>query len=201
MIRYNDLIKKIEGKGLNESFEIIKKEKIFKVVNNVTLFSKIEETINKINSFSKNIPSVYIYLKEETIFFDELELFTNIEEVPKNGDMNNYSFKLRDIMGLIDTRFKTYDKFIDDGLRVVEQSIINELVNVFNTKLPTIEEIQEMKNELDNVFSDESPEKLQKIEDILSFNDSTITSLKDALIQSGIDAARNKTSNEIKENK
>lgn len=201
MIRYNDLIKKIEGKGLNESFEIIKKEKIFKVVNNVTLFSKIEETINKINSFSKSIPSVYIYLKEETIFFDELELFTNIEEVPKNGDMNNYSFKLRDIMELIDTRFKTYDKFIDDGLRVVEQSIINELVNVFNTKLPTIEEIQEMKNELDNVFSDESPEKLQKIEDILSFNDPTITSLKDALIQSGIDAARNKTSNEIKENK
>lgn len=190
MVEYNNLIEKVRGKDIKEIMEVIKENHIFKAVDNISMFSKVDTTINKIVELSKDIPSIYLFLKRETIFFDALELFTTIELIPRDGDMNNYNIDLEKSMKLLNTQFNTYYELVEEGLKMLEQSTMNELIEVFNTKLPSVEDIQAMKNELDNVFSDESPEKLQKIEDILAFNDPTMVGIKNALVQSGVDKAR-----------
>lgn len=190
MVEYNNLIEKVRGKDIKEIMEVIKENHIFKSVDNISMFSKVDTTINKIVELSKDIPSIYLFLKRETIFFDALELFTTIELIPRDGDMNNYNIDLEKAIRLLNTQFNTYYELVEEGLKMLEQSTMNELIEVFNTKLPSVEDIQAMKNELDNVFSDESPEKLQKIEDILAFNDPTMVGIKNALVQSGVDKAR-----------
>lgn len=190
MVKYNNLIEKVRGKDIKEIMEVIKENHIFKSVDNISMFSKVDTTINKIVELSKDIPSIYLFLKRETIFFDALELFTTIELIPRDGDMNNYNIDLEKAIRLLNTQFNTYYELVEEGLKMLEQSTMNELIEVFNTKLPSVEDIQAMKNELDNVFSDESPEKLQKIEDILAFNDPTMVGIKNALVQSGVDKAR-----------
>lgn len=190
MVEYNNLIEKVRGKDIKEIMEVIKENHIFKAVDNISMFSKVDTTINKIVELSKDIPSIYLFLKRETIFFDALELFTTIELIPRDGDMNNYNIDLEKSMRLLNTQFNTYYELVEEGLKMLEQSTMNELIEVFNTKLPSVEDIQAMKNELDNVFSDESSEKLQKIEDILAFNDPTMVGIKNALVQSGVDKAR-----------
>lgn len=190
MVEYNKLIEKVRGKDIKEIMEVIKENHIFKSVDNISMFSKVDTTINKIVELSKDIPSIYLFLKRETIFFDALELFTTIELIPRNGDMNNYNIDLEKAIRFLNTQFNTYYELVEEGLKMLEQSTMNELIEVFNTKLPSVEDIQAMKNELDNVFSDESPEKLQKIEDILAFNDPTMVGIKNALVQSGVDKAR-----------
>lgn len=203
MINYNDLVKEIEGKSLKEITEMILNKKLFKDVDNISMFSKVDSTINKIIGLSKDVPSIYLFLKRENIFFDALELFTTIELIPRDGSMNDYNINLELAMKNVNIKFNMYYELVEEGLKVLGQSTINELIEIFNTKLPSIEDIQAMKNELDNVFSDESPEKLEKIENILAFNDPTMVGIKDALIQSGIDKAREKTTNivEVKQNK
>lgn len=190
MVEYNNLIEKVRGKDIKEIMEVIKENHIFKSVDNISMFSKVDTTINKIVELSKDIPSIYLFLKRETIFFDALELFTTIELIPRDGDMNNYNIDLEKAIRLLNTQFNTYYELVEEGLKMLEQSIMNELIEVFNTKLPSVEDIQAMKNELDNVFSDESPERLQKIEGILAFNDPTMVGIKNALVQSGVDKAR-----------
>lgn len=190
MVEYNKLIEKVRGKDIKEIMEVIKENHIFKSVDNISMFSKVDTTINKIVELSKDIPSIYLFLKRETIFFDALELFTTIELIPRDGDINNYNIDLEKAIRFLNTQFNTYYELVEEGLKMLEQSTMNELIEIFNTKLPSVEDIQAMKNELDNVFSDESPEKLQKIEDILAFNDPTMVGIKNALVQSGVDKAR-----------
>lgn len=190
MVNYNDLIKKVEGKNLEEIMNIVVEEKIFKEIDNVSMFSKVDTTVNKIIELSKDVPSIYLFLKKETIFFDALELFTTVELIPRDGNMNDYNMFLERAIRLLNMKLDMYYELVEEGLKTVEQSTINELVEIFNTKLPSVEDIQAMKNELDNVFSNESPEKLQKIEDILAFNDPTMVGIKNALVQSGVEKAR-----------
>ena len=42
--------------------------------------------------------------------------------------------------------------------------LLNEIYEIFSNKIPSVEDLEELKNSMKNIFSDESPEKLEKIE-------------------------------------
>ena len=73
--------------------------------------------------------------------------------------------------------------------QIIEESkneVINEIYEIFSNKIPSVEDLEELKNSMKNIFSDESPEKLEKIENILAFNDPIMKEVKNAILNNQI---------------
>ena len=79
-----------------------------------------------------------------------------------------------------------FKEMVEDIIREKQNNILNELYDVFNTKLPSVEEIKEIKASIGDVFSNESPEQLKTIEKILAYNDPTMKTIKDVVMDVNI---------------
>ena len=189
---FKEFKEKCYGKTIDEIKEIILQQDILKPENDIEVFSSIDNVINRINNISKDIMSVYLFLKEDILFLNSLKLFTKITIIPNEEAIEDYNFSLGLAFKEIDSRFNMYFNLVENGLKMEEQSILKELVEVFNINTPNLEDIKQMKDELNNVFSNESPDKLQMIENILAFNDPTMLGIKEALTQTGLENATQK---------
>lgn len=96
--------------------------------------------------------------------------------------MENYNICLE--MALqSNPQIKHYYNVVDDVLREEELKMIRELDKLFK-KMPSIQDLDVMQGKLKNMFSDESDERLKLIEGILAYNDPTMKTIKDTMLDS-----------------
>lgn len=172
-------------------------EKIKETINGINNFWKMDinllmltldanDCANKILQMEKNFPALFIYRRECQILLCILKELTNIELIPDNESFDDYDSFLK--IALLELNSKAYflNMIINQTIKESRDSVINELYEIFNSKMPSVEDIEKLKDSMKNIFSDESPEKLEKIENILAFNDPMTKTIKDIVMDTNI---------------
>lgn len=185
---FNELKNKCYGKSVEEIKNIISEIDNFwkNDVDLLKLTLDAGEYVDEILNINVEFPALFVYRKECKILLYILKDITNIELIPDNESFDDFDpfFK----KALIELNSKAY--FLDNMInQIIEESknkVINEIYEVFSNKAPSIEDLEKLKNSMKNIFSDESPEKLEKIENILAFNDPIMKEVKDAILNNQI---------------
>lgn len=185
---FNELKSKCYGKSIEEIKGIINKIDDFwkSDVNLLKLTLDASEYANEILNMDAEFPALFVYRKECKILLYILKDITNVELIPDNESFDDFDsfFKI----ALIELNSKAY--FLDNMInQIIEESkneVINEIYEIFSNKIPSVEDLEELKNSMKNIFSDESPEKLEKIENILAFNDPIMKEVKNAILNNQI---------------
>lgn len=179
---FNNFIKEIEGKSIDEIKIVIDGiEGFWKDVTNLQIFSEVDGLLEDINGLQKNIVSIYSYLKREKIFFKALELFTNLFDIPQFDGLDSYNIYLEKALKDKNIKVTMFYEIVEEGLQIQREQVLDELYETFKTSIPSTEELQKIETELQNIFANESPEKLKLIDSILAYNDPTIKQIKDII--------------------
>lgn len=178
---YKELLKEIEGKDLDEVRKIVNsKVKIVAKDSYIQQFLNIQDIIDRIDIFDDYDDIVsYLLFKEELIFNSILNNFTDLEVLPEDAGVNMHNINLEIILKENEI-IKDFCKKVEDALNRRDMLVIQELNQSFS-KLPNIDEIERLKNELSHVFDDTEENKLQQINKILEFNDPTMKMIKDTI--------------------
>lgn len=185
---FNELKNKCYGKSVEEIKNIINETDGFwkSDTNLLKLTLDASEYANEILNMDAEFPALFVYRKECKILLYILKDITNVELIPDNESFDDFDsfFKI----ALIELNSKAY--FLDNMInQIIEESknkVINEIYEIFSNKIPSAEDLEELKNSMKNIFSDESPEKLEKIENILAFNDPIMKEVKNAILNNQI---------------
>lgn len=128
---------------------------------------------------SKKLNEVQYEIQKQYIkFFYGLLQCTSLELKEEDLNVDNIDFEFEELILKNSATVRKLYLMIDDIIRKRELSIINDLTNEFRN-LPTIEEINELKDGIDNIFRDKSEGELSMIESILAYNDPNMKMLKD----------------------
>lgn len=185
---FKELKEKCFGKSVEEIKETINGiNNFWKMdINLLMLTLDANDCANKILQMEKNFPALFIYRRECQILLCILKELTNIELIPDNESFDDYDSFLK--IALLELNSKAYflNMIINQTIKESRDSVINELYEIFNSKMPSVEDIEKLKDSMKNIFSDESPEKLEKIENILAFNDPMTKTIKDIVMDTNI---------------
>lgn len=185
---FNELKNKCYGKSVEEIKNIISEIDNFwkNDVDLLKLTLDAGEYVDEILNINVEFPALFVYRKECKILLYILKDITNVELIPDNESFDDFDSFFK--KALIELNSKAY--FLDNMInQIIEESknkVINEIYEVFSNKAPSIEDLEKLKNSMKNIFSDESPEKLEKIENILAFNDPIMKEVKDAILNNQI---------------
>ena len=80
---------------------------------------------------------------------------------------------------------------IENVLEEQKLRMIRELDKLFK-KMPSVQDLDIKQNKLKNMFDDESDERLKLINDILAYNDPTLQTIKDNLLDQSLMTEDNK---------
>ncbi len=127
---------------------------------------------------------LYLFKKKYLIMLYIWENLTNLEMIPEDEAFEDYDIFVEKAILESNSNAFFFKSMVEEIIKEKQNNIINELYSTFSKGLPTTDEIQNMKEQLDNMFSDESPEKLQTIENILAYNDPNIKQIKDFMFDS-----------------
>ena len=182
-VSYLDFLNKIKGKTIDEIKKYIKEDEIIK--NNlevINVYDALQDLYVKLQvpSTSDNVQKIFV--KKVFVYYLILEYFTNLDIVSDQKVIENLNVYLE--MALIEMSDKIclFDELSKEIIVEEKFKIIEELTEVFKSGLPSVEEINSLQDSLENMFKDESPEKLEKIENILAFNDPVMKDLKNILV-------------------
>lgn len=181
-------------------------EEIKNIINEINNFWKSDTNLlkltldanncaNKILQLEKEFPALFVYRKECKILLCILKEVSNIELIPDNESFDDFDAFLK--IALVEMNSQAYflNMVINQIIEEARNGIINELYEIFNSKMPSVEDIEKLKDSMKNIFSDESPEKLEKIEGILAFNDPMTKTIKDIITDSSITLNKNRIEN------
>lgn len=180
-MNFKEMKEKLFGKPLDLIKENIQRDENFfkKEVDVIKLCVDAGICADDIFSMDKDFPALYLFRKRYIVMMYIWKNFTNIEMIPEDEAFEDYDiFVEKAILGLNRNAY-LFKNLVDEIIEEKQNRVIDELYDVLSKGLPTTEDITKMKKELDNMFSDESPEKLQKIENILAYNDPNIKQIKD----------------------
>lgn len=182
-VSYLDFLNKIKGKTIDEIKKYIKEDEIIK--NNlevINVYDALQDLYVKLQvpSTSDNVQKIFV--KKVFVYYLILEYFTNLDITSDQKVIENLNVYLE--MALIEMSDKIclFDELSKEIIVEEKFKIIEELTEVFKSGLPSVEEINSLQDSLENMFKDESPEKLEKIENILAFNDPVMKDLKNILV-------------------
>ena len=199
ILEFDILIERAKNKSLSSIKKIIKENKLFwkRNITNSQIISEIGDILIYLEDIDKTLPFLYAYSKKEIMFLKTLELFTNVSNIPDIMSIDDYNVNLEEALKEECCEIKFFYELMEETINIKRSLVLEELVNVFSTRLPSINEIEEMKNSLDNMFNNESPEKLKLIESILSFNDPSLKQLKDIITNVNINEVEMKDTSNI----
>lgn len=120
--------------------------------------------------------------KQGIVFFYGLLQCTSLIVEKDDIDLNNYDMKLEDLIYQNSLSVRKLYKMIDNLVLKNELSVVSDLTKELQ-KAPSIEDLQNLEQGLDNIFSKRSTEDLKKIESILEFNDPNMKMIKDIIMQ------------------
>ncbi len=120
----------------------------------------------------------YEIQKQYTKFFYGLLQCTSLELKEEDFDTDNIDFEFEELILSSSATIRKLYTMIDNMIHKRELGVINDLTKEFKN-LPTIEEIDKLKDGIDNIFRDKSEGELSMIESILAYNDPNMKILKD----------------------
>ena len=142
-----------------------------------------ENCAREILELDKDFSGLYLFKKKYRIMLYILQNITNIELIPEDENFEDYDSFFEKAILETNSKALFFKEMVEDIIREKQNNILNELYDVFNTKLPSVEEIKEIKASIGDVFSNESPEQLKTIEKILAYNDPTMKTIKDVVME------------------
>lgn len=182
-INYLDFLNEIKGKTIDEIKDSIVKEEVIKSdLEVINVYDALQNLYTRLQIASIKNTVQKIFVEKVFIYYSILEYFTNLEILPEQKVIENINSYLE--IALIEMSDKIY-LFNEISKEIIVEErfkIIEDLTEVFKSGLPSVEEINSLQDSLENIFKDESPEKLEKIENILAFNDPIMKNLKDILV-------------------
>lgn len=143
-------------------------------------------------ALDKDFASLYLFKKQYSIMLYIFKELTNLEMVPEDERFEDYNAFVEKAMIELNSNAYFFKNMVNDVIKQKQQDVFDKLYVIFNEGLPTKEDVKEMKEELDNMFSNESPEKLKTIESILAYNDPNIKQMKDFIFDAKIDVENKK---------
>ena len=187
-MEFKEMKEKYFGKDINYIKEGIQKEdSFFKTdIDMIKLCIDAENCAREILELDKDFSGLYLFKKKYRIMLYILQNITNIELIPEDEDFEDYDSFFEKAILETNSKASFFKEMVEDIIREKQNNILNELYDVFNTKLPSVEEIKEIKASIGDVFSNESPEQLKTIEKILAYNDPTMKTIKDVVMDVNI---------------
>lgn len=184
-VKYLELLNNLEGKSIAEIKEIIKNNDIiYNNIETMDVYEAVIGTYNKIQNINNNDNDSIkkIFMNKIFVYYAILDYFTNINITSTEKTIENLNVYLE--MALIELSDKIYlfNEIIKEIIIEDKFRIIKELTDVFNSGLPSVDELNSLQDSLGNMFKDETPEKLEKIESILAFNDPVMKELKNVFV-------------------
>lgn len=182
-INYLDFLNKIKGKTINEIKNLIKEDEIIKSdLEVINVYDALQNLYARLQIASTQNEVQKIFVKKVFVYYSILEYFTNFEIVSEQKIIENLNIYLE--MALIEMSDKIclFSEMAKEIIVEERFKIIEELTEIFKSGLPSVEEINSLQESLGNMFKNESPEKLEKIENILAFNDPVVKDLKNILV-------------------
>ena len=172
-------------------------EEIKNIINEIDNFWKDDTSLlkltldaseyaNEILNMDSEFPALFMYRKECKILLYILKDITNIELIPDNESFDDFDSFLKIALVKLNSKAYFLDNMINQIIEESKNKVINEIYDVFSNKIPSVEDLEELKNSMKNIFSDESPEKLEKIENILAFNDPIMKEVKNAILNNQV---------------
>ena len=172
-------------------------EEIKNIINEIDNFWKDDTSLlkltldaseyaNEILNIDSEFPALFIYRKECKILLYILKDVTNIELIPDNESFDDFDAFLKIALVKLNSKAYFLDNMINQIIEESKNKIMNEIYDVFSNKIPSVEDLEELKNSMKNIFSDENPEKLAKIENILAFNDPIMKEVKNAILNNQV---------------
>lgn len=120
--------------------------------------------------------------KQGIVFFYGLLQCTSLIIEKDDINLNNYDMKLEDLIYQNSLSVRKLYKMVDNLVLKNELSVVSDLTKELQNA-PSIEDLQNLEQGLDNIFSKRSTEDLKKIESILEFNDPNMKMIKDIIMQ------------------
>lgn len=186
---FKEFKEKYFGKSVEEIKEGLMREENFwkDDVDLIKLIIDAGTLAESIFALDKDFASLYLFKKQYSIMLYILKELTNLEMVPEDEHFEDYNAFVERAIVESNSNAYFFKNMVNDVIKQKQQDIFDKLYIIFDEGLPTKEDIKEMKQELDNMFSNESPEKLKTIESILAYNDPNIKQMKDFIFDTRID--------------
>lgn len=191
-MNFKEFKEKYFGKSVEEIKKGLMKEENFWKKNNdiISICLDIDKLIEQIITIKKEHPSVFLLQKKMLILRYIFENFTTLESIPENDMAEDYDFIIEEVIFSLSSEARFVNQMVNNGLNELHNIVLENLYEIFNEKTPSTEDIEKMATQLENMFKDESPEKLELIKNILDFNDPTLKEVRDNIYE-------NKTLNKI----
>lgn len=182
-INYLDFLDKIKGKSIGEIKDLIKENEVIKNdLEIINVYDALQNLYARLQIASTQNDVQKIFVKKVFVYYSILEYFTNLEIISEQKVIENLNIYLE--MALIEMSDKIclFSEMAKEIIVEERFKIVEELTEIFKSGLPSVEEINSLQESLGNMFRNESPEKLEKIENILAFNDPVVKDLKNILV-------------------
>lgn len=191
---FKEFKEKYFGKSVEEIKEGLMREENFwkDDVDLIKLIIDAGTLAESIFALDKDFASLYLFKKQYSIMLYILKELTNLEMVPEDERFEDYNAFVEKAMIELNSNAYFFKNMVNDVIKQKQQDVFDKLYVIFNEGLPTKEDVKEMKEELDNMFSNESPEKLKTIESILAYNDPNIKQMKDFIFDTKINVENKK---------
>lgn len=185
-MEFKEFKEKCFGKTVEEIKEILKQEKdFFKTdIELVKLCVEAEACAKEISNIDKTFTALYLFKKGYNIMLYIYKELTNLQLIPEDESFSDYDIFVEKAIVESNSNAYFFKETVEEIIKELKYETINKLYETFDKGLPSLEDISKMKDSLKNMFSEESPEKLKTIEDILAFNDPSLKQIKDIVYNS-----------------
>lgn len=187
-MEFKEFKEKCYGKTVDEIKEIISNIDGFwkEDIDAIKLVIDSDMLANKILQKDKELTGLFIFKKRYQILFYILKNITNLELIPEDESFDDYNIFMERAILELNNNASFFKTITEEVILQKEKDVINDLYEVFKSGLPTVEEMQDLRTSISNVFKDESPEQLKTIESILAYNDPVMKNVKDVLLENNI---------------
>ena len=180
-MEFKEFKEKCFGKSVEEIKEILKQESnFFKTdIELIEICIDANTCAKKILDMDRTFLALYSFRKRYNIMLYIYKKFTNLQLIPEDESFLDYDIFVEKAITELNSKACFFKEMVEEVMRETRNETINNLYEIFDKGLPSLEDIDKMEDKLKNMFSEESPEKLKTIEDILAFNDPNLKQIKD----------------------
>lgn len=191
---FKELKEKCFGKDIGEIKEVIKDNKLLKKVENIDIVVRAINIARQILNLEHSIDFFYIFQKYFLILINEIDLFLEVENVPtlEKIDFSDYDAAMQEVLENIPS-IRMFKDMIEDVISSSQFDAINELRVVLEDTNISNDDLERAEATLNNMFSNQSDERLKLIESILAYNDPNIKNIKDFIYNPEITVKQEKT--------
>lgn len=184
---FKEFKEKYFGKSVEEIKEGLREEKDFwKKSTKVQLAVDANSLAEQIIRFDKDFIGLFVFKKKYVIMLYIFQNLTNIELIPEDEEFEDYNVYIEQAILELNEQAKFFKDVVEEIIVGKENQILQELYEIFKKGIPTVDEMKELQTSVSGLFKDESPEKLKTIESILAFNDPTMNTIKNVILDNNI---------------